>query len=81
MATRGNEANTPDNQRAHASHETRATRWQRHGNAASTPPGFNWPEAAGHRGGRLMNDKLTSVELDLEEAQLIPEREALGTDN
>jgi hypothetical protein len=28
-----------------------------------------------------MNDKLTSVELDLEEVQILPEREALGTYN
>jgi hypothetical protein len=28
-----------------------------------------------------MNDKLTSVELDLEEVQILPEREALGTFN
>jgi hypothetical protein len=28
-----------------------------------------------------MNDKLTSVEFDLEEVQILPEREALGTFN
>ncbi|MFI7063040.1 hypothetical protein ACIBL3_18805 [Kribbella sp. NPDC050124] len=28
-----------------------------------------------------MNDKLTSVELDLEEVQVLPEREALGSYN
>jgi hypothetical protein len=28
-----------------------------------------------------MNDKLTSIDLDLEEVQILPEREALGTYN